>query len=186
MDLHADQIQGFFNVPVDALTAIPMLASYIKERMLKDVVIVAPDTGRAKTANRLAERLHAPLAIIHKRRPEHQKSEVMHVVGDVKGKTVVIMDDMIDTAGTATRGIDALREQGCNPDIYMVATHPILSGPAVEKMTKARFKEVVVMGTVPVPKEKMFPGLKVLSAGPIFGEAIKRNYENQSISSLFD
>ncbi|MFH1386622.1 MAG: ribose-phosphate pyrophosphokinase [bacterium] len=186
MDLHSDQIQGFFNIPVDTLTSLPILASYIKEKDLKDIVVVAPDTGRAKVAKKLADKVGAKLAILHKVRAEHQKSEVTHVVGEVKGKTVVITDDMIDTAGTITSGVEVLRANGCNKDIYVVATHGIFSGPAVERMAKANFAEVVVTDSVPIPKEKQFKGLKILSSAELLGEAIKRNYENQSITSLFD
>lgn len=186
MDLHSDQIQGFFNIPVDTLTSLPILASYIKEKSLKDIVVVAPDTGRAKVAKKLADKVGAKLAILHKVRAEHHKSEVTHVVGEVEGKTVIITDDMIDTAGTITSGVEVLRANGCNKDIYVVATHGIFSGPAVERMTKASFAEVVVTDSVPIPREKQFKGLKILSSAELLGEAIKRNYENQSITSLFD
>jgi len=186
LDLHSDQIQGFFNIPVDTLTAMPLFEDYFNAKKLKDMVVVAPDTGRAKVAKKLADRIGAKLAILHKVRAEHHKSEVTHVVGDVKDKTVIITDDMIDTAGTMTNGVDALRAKGCNKDIYVVATHALLNGPAVERMKKADFKEVVVSDSVPIPKEKQFKGLTVLSAADLLAEAIRRNYENQSISSLFD
>jgi len=186
MDLHSDQIQGFFNIPVDTLTAMPLFSNYLKKKKLKDMVVVAPDTGRAKVAKKLADRIGAKLAILHKVRAEHHESEVTHVVGNVKDKTVIITDDMIDTAGTITSGVKVLRNKGCNKDIYVVATHALLSGPAVERMSKADFKEVVVTDSFPIPKEKMFKGLKVISAAEILGEAVRRNYENQSISSLFD
>jgi ribose-phosphate pyrophosphokinase len=186
MDLHSDQIQGFFNIPVDTLTSLPLLTSYIKEKNLKDMVVVAPDTGRAKVAKKLADRLGAELAILHKVRGAHHQSEVTHVVGEVKGRTVIITDDMIDTAGTITQGVGALRKEGCNEDVYVVATHGIFSGPAVERMEKANFKEVVVTDTLPIPKEKQFKGLKIISAAALLGDAIRRNYDNQSITSLFD
>ncbi|KAF0134455.1 MAG: ribose-phosphate pyrophosphokinase [Candidatus Saganbacteria bacterium] len=186
MDLHSDQIQGFFNIPMDTLTALPIFINYIKSKNLKDVVVVAPDTGRAKVAKKLSDRIGANLAILHKVRAEHHQSEVTHVVGDVKGKTVIITDDMIDTAGTITNGVKTLKEAGCNPDIYVVATHGIFSGSAVEKMSKAGFAEVVVTDSLPIPKEKQFKGLKILSSAELLGAAIKRNYENQSITSLFD
>jgi len=185
MDLHSDQIQGYFNLPVDHLTAMPILANYLKEKKIKDPVVVAPDTGRAKTAKKLSDRLNAPLAILHKTRPEHQKAEIMHVVGDVKGKSPILVDDMVDTAGTATGGIDALKKQGCNNEIYFIATHGIFSGGAVEKMNKAKFTEVTVTDTLPM-SGKNINGLKIVSVAPLFGEAIKRSYENLSISSLFD
>jgi ribose-phosphate pyrophosphokinase len=185
MDLHSDQIQGYFNVPVDHLTATPILANYLKEKDLKNAVVVAPDTGRAKTAKKYSDRINAPLAILHKTRPEHQKAEITHVVGEVKGKVPIMVDDMVDTAGTAARGAEALREQGCKDEIYFVATHGILSGPAVERMNDAKFKEVIVTDTVPTDDKKI-KGLKVVSTASLFAEAIKRSYENQSISSLFD
>jgi ribose-phosphate pyrophosphokinase len=186
MDLHSDQIQGFFNIPVDTLTALPLFTSYLKNKNLKDMVVVAPDTGRAKVAKKLSDRIGADLAILHKVRAEHHQSAVTHVVGDVKGKTVIITDDMIDTAGTITNGVGALLEAGCNKDIYVVATHGIFSGPAVERMGKANFAEVIVTDSLPIPKEKQFKGLKIISAAEILGQAIRRNYDNQSISSLFD
>ena len=186
VDLHSDQIQGFFNIPVDTLTALPLFADYLEAKKLKDLVVVAPDTGRAKVAKKLADRIGAKLAILHKVRADHHKAEVTHVVGNVKDKTVIITDDMIDTAGTITSGVQALREKGCNKDIYVIATHALLSGPAVERMSNAGFAEVVVADTLPVPKEKQFEGLKYISAAELLGEAIKRNFENQSISSLFD
>jgi ribose-phosphate pyrophosphokinase len=185
MDLHSDQIQGFFNLPVDHMTAMPTLASYIKEKNLKNPVVVAPDTGRAKTAKKLSDRIGAPMVILHKTRPEHQKAEIMHIVGDVAGKTPIMIDDMIDTAGTATRGVDMLRDKGCIDEIYFLSTHGIFSGPAVERMNSAKFKEIVVTDTIPVGG-KDIKGLKIVSAAPLFAEAIKRSYENLSISSLFD
>jgi len=186
MDLHSDQIQGFFNIPVDTLTAMPLFSNYLKAKNLADPVVVAPDTGRAKVAKRLSDRIGAGLAILHKVREEHHQSEVTHVVGDVKGKTVILTDDMIDTAGTITSGVGALRQAGCNRDVYVVATHGIFSGSAVERMTGANFAEVVVTDSIPMPKEKQFKGLKILSAAELLGEAIRRNYENKSITSLFD
>jgi len=186
MDLHSDQIQGFFNIPVDTLTAVPIFTSYLKEKNLKEVVVVAPDTGRAKVAKKLADRIGAHLAILHKVREEHHQAEVTHIVGEVKGKTVIITDDMIDTAGTITTGVETLLKEGCNPQIYVVATHGIFSGPAIERMTKANFAEVIVSDTLPIPKEKQFKGLKILSVAELLAQAIKRNYENRSISSLFD
>ena len=186
MDLHSDQIQGYFNIPMDTLTAMPLFSNYLKKKKLKDMVVVAPDTGRAKVAKKLADRIGARLAILHKVRPEHQKSEVTHVVGYVKDKTVILADDMIDTAGTITSGVEALRRKGCNKDIYVVATHALLSGPAVGRMKAARFSEVIVTDSFPISEQKKFKGLNVLSAANILGEAVRRNYENRSISSLFD
>ncbi|MBI5399159.1 ribose-phosphate pyrophosphokinase [Candidatus Saganbacteria bacterium] len=186
MDLHSDQIQGFFNIPVDTLTAIPIITNYIKSKNLKDPVVIAPDTGRVKVAKKLADRIGAKLAILHKVRSGHHQSEITHVVGEVKNKTVILTDDMIDTAGTITSGIDALRQASCNSDVYVTATHGIFSGPAVERMTKANCAEVIVTDTLPIPKEKQFQGLKILSTADLLAQAIRRNYENQSITSLFD
>jgi len=186
VDLHSDQIQGFFNIPVDTLTAMPLFEDYLKSLKLKDMVVVAPDTGRAKVAKKLADRIGAQLAILHKVRAEHHQSAVTHVVGDVKGKTVIITDDMIDTAGTITGGVEALRKQGCNSDVYVVAAHGLLSGQAVERMKKANFKEVIFTDSFPIPKEKQFKGLKILSCAQLLAEAVRRNYEHKSISSLFD
>lgn len=186
MDLHSDQIQGFFNIPVDHLTAAPLFANYIKSKNLENVVVVAPDTGRAKTSKKFADRIGADLAIIHKQRPEHSKSEVLNVVGDVKDKTVIIADDIIDTAGTATNGVKILRDMGANKDMYLMATHPLLSGSAVERIINAGFKEVIVTDSVPIAQEKKIPFIKILSIAPLLAEAIKRAYDNLSISSLFD
>ncbi|MBN2058633.1 MAG: ribose-phosphate pyrophosphokinase [Candidatus Saganbacteria bacterium] len=185
MDLHSDQIQGYFNIPVDTLTALPLFSEYFKRKKLKDMVVVAPDTGRAKVAKKLADRIGARLAILHKVREKHNQSAVTHVVGYVKNKTVIITDDMIDTAGTITNGVAALREKGCNRDIYVAATHGLFSGPAIERMKKANFKEVIVTDSFPIPEDKKFSGLKMLSAADLLAEAVKRNYENRSISSLF-
>jgi ribose-phosphate pyrophosphokinase len=186
MDLHSDQIQGFFNIPVDHLTALSLLANYLKDKNLQKAVVVAPDTGRAKTAKKLADRLDVPLAIMHKRRPEHQKAEVTHIVGDVEGRTAILVDDMVDTAGTVASGFKVLRDNGAAADMYLVATHGILSGPAAERLKEGKLKEVIFTNSVPVPPEKQFPGLHIISAAPLLGEAIQRAYTNQSISSLFD
>ena len=186
MDLHSDQIQGYFNIPMDTLTALPLFANYFTKKKLTDMVVVAPDTGRAKVAKKLADRIGARLAILHKVRSGHHQSAVTHVVGYVKNKTVIITDDMIDTAGTITNGVEALREKGCKKDIYVAATHGLFSGPAIERMKKANFKEVIVTDSFPIPEEKKFKGLHILSAADLLAEAVKRNYENKSISSLFD
>jgi ribose-phosphate pyrophosphokinase len=186
MDLHADQIQGFFNQPVDHLTALPLFADYFKRKKLKDLVVVSPDTGSAKFAKRLADRLEgAELAIMHKSRPKHNVAEITNVVGNVKGKTVLIIDDMVDTAGSVCSGIEALKAHGCKDEIYLGATHGVFSGPAIERLSKAGFKEVVVTNTIPIPKSKQFEGLTILSTAAMLGEAIKRNYQKESISSLF-
>ncbi|HAR64110.1 MAG: ribose-phosphate pyrophosphokinase [Candidatus Margulisiibacteriota bacterium] len=186
MDLHADQIQGYFNVPVDHLTALPLFARYFANKGIKDAVVVAPDTGRAKMAKKFSDKIGAQLAILHKSRPEHNVADIMHVVGDVKDKTVILFDDMVDTGGSVTQGLKVLREHGANPEIYLATTHPVFSGPAIERLTNANFKEVVTTNTIPIPKEKQFPGLKIISAAPLLAEAISRNFSNKSISELFE
>ena len=147
--------------------------------------MVAPDTGRAKFAKKLGDRLGAKLAVMHKTRPSHNTAEITNVVGKVRGKNLIIVDDMVDTAGSVTSGLSALREFGCK-DIYLATTHPVFSGPAIERLALAGIKEVVVTNTLPLPPNKQFEGLKVLSTAGILAEAIKRNYEKKSISSLFN
>lgn len=185
MDLHADQVQGFFDVLVDHLTALPLFSDYFNKKKLTDAVVVAPDTGRAKEAKELSDRIHAELAILHKTRPNHNQAEIINVVGEVENKTVIIYDDIVDTAGSVTQGLKTLKKHGANKDIYLAATHPVFSGMAVEKLKEADFKEVVVTNSIPIPKEKEFSGLKVLSTAPLLAETIKRNFENKSVSELF-
>ncbi len=188
MDLHADQIQGYFDIPVDHLQALPLFVKYFshKKNLERDMVVVAPDTGRAKAAKKFADKIGAELAILHKTRPEHNKAEIVNVVGNVENKTVLIYDDMVDTAGSVTQGIAVLRNHGCNKDMYLVATHAVFSGPAIDRLIEANFKEVVVTNTIPLPEGKKFPGLVVLSTAPLFAEAIQRNHNNASISEIFD
>jgi len=183
MDLHADQIQGFFSRPVDHLTALPLFVDYFSKKELKNLVVVAPDAGRAKFSKKLGDRLGADLAIMHKTRPEHNRAEIVNIVGDVKGKTILLVDDMVDTAGSVTSGLATLRKYGCNDEIYLATTHPVFSGPAVERLSKAGFKEVVVTDTIPIITP--FEGLKVLSVAPMLAEAIRRNHQRLSISSLY-
>lgn len=185
VDLHADQIQGFFKEPVDHLTAMPLFVDYFKQKNLSDLVVVAPDTGRAKFAKKLGDKLGADLAIMHKTRPNHNVAEIVNIVGEVKDKTVLLVDDMIDTAGSITSGLETLRTFGCREDIYVATTHPVFSGPAIERMKQANIKEVVVTDTIPLPSFKRFEGLKVLSTAPLLAEVIKRNVEHRSISTLF-
>ena len=186
MDLHADQIQGFFNIPVDHLTAMPLFIDYFKEKNLDNLVVVAPDTGRAKFAKKLGDKLGAKLAIMHKTRPDHNVAEIMHLVGNVKDKTVLLVDDMVDTAGSITSGLNKLREFGCKDDIYLATTHGIFSGPAVERLKGANFKEIIATDTVPIPQHKQLDNLTILSTAPMLAEVIKRNVLHESISTLFD
>jgi len=185
MDLHAGQIQGFFDIPVDHLPGIPILAEYIKQLGLEDLVVVSPDLGGVTRARGLAERLNAGMAIIDKRRPEPNVAEVIGLIGDIKDKNVVMLDDIIDTAGTITEGAVALKKWGAR-DIYVGCTHPILSGPAIKRLQEAPIKEVIVTNTIPVPPEKMIDKIKILSVAPLLGEAIIRIHEDLSVSKLFD
>jgi ribose-phosphate pyrophosphokinase len=185
MDLHAGQIQGFFDIPVDHLPGVPILAEYIMQIGLENVVVVSPDLGGVTRSRDLAERIGATLAIIDKRRPEPNVAEVSSIIGSIKGKNVVMLDDIIDTAGTITKGAEALKQWGAN-DIYVCCTHPILSGPALKRLDEAPIKEVIVTNTIPVAKEKMIDKIKVLSVAPLLGEAIIRIHEDLSVSKLFD
>lgn len=185
MDLHAGQLQGFFNIPVDHLTSMPILANYFQQKDLKEAIVVSPDMGGVTRARELAERLHLPIAIIDKRRPEPNVSEVMNIIGDVKGKSVIMIDDIIDTAGTMTQGAQALIEQGAK-DVYACCTHPVLSGPAIERLQASVLREVVVTNTIPLKPEKQLDKIKVLSVAPLIGDAIIRIHEELSVSKLFD
>jgi ribose-phosphate pyrophosphokinase len=185
MDLHAAQIQGFFDIPVDHLMAGPLIADYIRQKGLTDVTVVSPDIGGVARARDLAERLHAPIAIVDKRRPSPNVAEVMNVIGDVKGRTVVMMDDIIDTAGTITLSAKALADYGVK-DVYVCCTHAVLTGPAIARLKEAPIKEVVITNTIPLSPERKLDKIKVLSVAPIFGEAIIRIYEDQSVSELFE
>ncbi|TCS94297.1 ribose-phosphate diphosphokinase [Hazenella coriacea] len=185
MDLHATQIQGFFNIPVDHLVGVPILGEYFREKGLKDVVVVSPDHGGVIRARRLAERLEAPIAIIDKRRPEPNVAEVMSIVGDVEGKTAIIIDDIIDTAGTITLAANALIEHGAK-EVYTCCTHPVLSGPAIDRIRDSNITEMVVTDTIPLPKSKQLDKTKILSVAPLIGEAIIRVHNEQSVSKLFD
>lgn len=187
MDLHAAQIQGFFNIPVDNLLGIPLLVKYFKSLGVDkdEFVAVSPDIGGVKRTRKLAQGLHVPLAIVDKRRPKPNVSEVMNVIGDVKGKKVILVDDMIDTAGSLTNAADALTNLGAK-EVYACCTHAILSGPAMERLENSSIKKVVVLNTLPVPDEKKIEKLEVLSVAPLFAEAIKRIYEDTSVSRLFE
>ena len=185
VDLHAAQIQGFFDVPFDHLLAEPILADYFKCMDLDNTVVVSPDVGGVTRARRLAERLHVPLAIIDKRRPMPNVSEIMNLIGDVKGKKVIMIDDIIDTAGTIVSAADALTDHGAG-DIYICCSHPVLSGPAIERIENSSIKKIITTNTIKLPQEKMIDKIKVVSIAPLIGEAIKRIHEDLSVSTLFD
>ncbi len=186
IDLHAGQIQGFFDIPVDHLYAAPVLITYLREEFRdKEIVMVSPDAGGVERARAYAKRLNAGLAIIDKRRLRPNESEVMHVVGDVKGKVAIILDDMIDTAGTICKAADALYERGAK-EVHGMATHPVLSGPAIERLRKSPMKSIVVTDTIPLREEaKKLKKIKVLSVAELLGEAIRRIHNDDSVSSLF-
>jgi len=185
MDFHTHQIQGFFDVPVDHLYAAPVLTRHFQELALEDPVVVAPDVGAAKMARGFARRIDANFAIIDKRRPAQNVAEVLTVVGEVKGRQCLIVDDMIDTAGTMTSVIEALKERGA-AEIYVAATHALLSGPAVKRLAKSPVEAVVVTNTLNVPEEKRFSKLKVLSIAQLLARAIRYTHSNESVSQLFD
>lgn len=185
MDMHAGQIQGFYDIPVDHLPGVPILAEYFKDKGLEDVVVVSPDVGGVTRARDFAERIGASIAIIDKRRPEPNVTEVMHVIGQVKNKTVIMIDDIIDTAGTITQGAEVMIAHGAK-EVYACATHAVFSGPAVERLANSPFKEVVITNTIPLPPEKNIDKIRVLSVAPLIGEAIIRIHEDLSVSKLFD
>jgi len=185
IDLHAGQIQGFFDIPVDHLYASPVISEYVKKKYANDTVVVSPDAGGVERARAFAKRLNASLAIIDKRRERANVSQVMHVIGDVKGKDAILFDDMIDTAGTITQAASALYENGAH-EVVAACTHAVLSGPAIDRINASKLMEVIVTNTIPMEdKTKNCSKLTVLSVAPLMGEAIKRIHEETSISSLF-
>ena len=185
MDLHAGQIQGFFDIPVDHLFAAPVLLSYLKKLRLDDPVVVSPDAGGVERARAFAKRLGASLAIIDKRRTGPNVSQIMNIIGDVEGKPAVVVDDMIDTAGTLVQGLDSLKEAGAGP-IYACATHPVFSGPAIERLTGSIAEKIVVTDSIPLSDEaKGCDKIVQLGVDALLGEAIRRIHNDESVSSLF-
>lgn len=185
IDLHASQIQGFFDIPVDQLLGVPILSDYFKSKSLEELVIVSPDHGGVVRARKMADRLKAPIAIIDKRRPKPNVSEVMNIIGNIEGKTAIIIDDIIDTAGTITLAANALIENGAKR-VFACCTHPVLSGPAIERIQNSSIEELVVLNTIPLPEEKKIDKITQLSVAPLMGEAIIRVHEKLSVSKLFD
>ncbi|GAA0771995.1 ribose-phosphate diphosphokinase [Clostridium subterminale] len=188
MDLHAAQIQGYFNIPVDNLVGSPILSDYFIEKGFKDcddVVVVSPDLGSVTRARKFADKLNAPIAIIDKRRPKANVAEVMNIIGEVKGKKVILIDDMIDTAGTICNGANALVKMGAT-EVYACCSHAVLSGPALERLEASVIKELVMLDSIHLPQEKMLDKIKILSIAPLFAEAIRRIYEEVSVSKLFE
>ena len=186
LDLHAAQIQGFFDIPVDHLMGAPLLADYfLREGVAKEAVVVSPDHGGVVRARALAEFLKAPIAIIDKRRPKANVAKIMNIIGDVKGKKCIMIDDMIDTAGTISKGAQALMDAGAK-EVYVSCTHAVLSGPAIERLAAAPIKEVVVTDSIRLPEEEQIAKIKQVSVGPLIGAAIKRINENRPVSPLFN
>lgn len=186
MDLHANQVQGFFDIPVDHLYAINVLSEYFKEKQIQDLVVVSPDVGGIKMARAYAKRLGAPLAIVDKRRASPEKTEVMHILGDVKDKNVVMVDDIIATAGSLVEAAGALKSFGAK-GIYAAASHGVLSGPARERIANCKeLLEVVITNSIPLSRPEDSPKIKQLSVAPLLAEAIARTHNEESISSLFE
>lgn len=188
MDLHAPQIQGFFNIPVDNLLGAPRLAAFLRDKIdghVDEYIVVSPDLGSVTRARSFATRLGCPLAIIDKRRQRANVCEVMNIIGDVSGKKVILVDDMIDTAGTLCNAANAVMEKGGAVEVYACATHGVLSGPAIERIQKSPIRELILLDTIDIPKEKMLDKFKVLPVAPLFAEAIQRVYTNKPVSPMF-
>lgn len=185
LDLHAPQIQGFFDIPIDHLQGVPILSEYFEGKGLDDIIVVSPDHGGVTRARKMADRLKAPIGIIDKRRPRPNVSEVMNIIGNIEGKTAILIDDIIDTAGTITLAANALVENGAK-EVYACCTHPVLSGPAIKRIEDSRIKELVITNSIPLPEEKLNGKITSLSVAPLIGEAIVRVHELQSVSILFD
>ncbi|MEX2467674.1 MAG: ribose-phosphate pyrophosphokinase [Gemmatimonadota bacterium] len=185
IDFHSHQIQGFFDIPVDHLYAAPVFTRYFTDLDLENLVVVAPDVGSAKMARGYARRLDATFAIIDKRRPKPNMSEVLNVVGEVDGMNCLVVDDMVDTAGTLVNAVYALKERGASR-VYAAATHALFSGPAVERLSNAPLEEMVVTNTIQIPEEKRFPNLKILSVADLLSKAIDHVHSNESVSQLFE
>ena len=185
IDFHQHQIQGFFDIPVDHLYAAPVITKYFRDKELEDLVVVAPDVGSAKMARGYGKRLGASFAIIDKRRPHANKSEVLNVVGDVEGMNCLLVDDMVDTAGTLANAVVALKERGAK-GVYAAATHALFSGEAVQRLSEAPLEEMVVTNTIAIPEEKHFDSLRILSVADLLAKAIDHVHSNESVSQLFE
>lgn len=187
MDLHATQLQGFFDIPVDHLMGVPILARYFSEKFpegMNDMVVVSPDVGSVGRSRKFAEKMDAPLAIIDKRRPKANVCEIMNIIGDVRGKRAILVDDLIDTGGTIVNAANALTDMGAT-EVYACCTHGVLSGPAIDRIRTSQIKEMIVLNTIQIPKEKRIGKMTILSVADVFAEAIERIYGDISISTLF-
>lgn len=188
MDLHAAQIQGFFNIPVDHLLGAPMLAAHMREIISgsnDEFIVVSPDLGSVTRARNFATKIGCPIAIIDKRRQRANVSEVMNIIGEVEGKKVILVDDMIDTAGTLCNAAEAIVEKGGATGVYACATHAVLSGPSIERIEKSPIKELILLDTVPIPEDKMLDKFTILPVAPVFAEAIERIYADKPVSPMF-
>ena len=185
MDLHASQIQGFFTIPVDHLQGGPILQKFIAERNLEDLVVVSPDHGSVTRARNFASPLNCPIAIIDKRRPRPNVSEIMNIIGDIEGKNCILIDDMVDTAGTICNAANALKERGAK-SVIACATHAVLSGPALERIEASAISEMIFLNTIDIPADRMLKKFTVLSAAPVFAEAMSRVFNNQPLSDIFE
>lgn len=185
VDLHSGQIQGFFDIPLDHLYALPYICKYLLTKNIPNPVVISPDAGAATLSGRLAKMLQAPFAVMDKRRPMHNVAEIFNIVGDVKDKNAIIIDDMIDTGGTITEAVKTLKKKECR-DIYVCATHGVLSGPAIDRIKQAPIKELIVTNSIPIKRADELSNLKVISLAPLLGEAIRRIHENESVSFLIE
>lgn len=186
VDLHATQIPGFFDIPVDHLPGVPALAEYLLHAgYASHCTVLSPDVGSVTRARDLASRIDAPIAIVDKRRPKPNLAEIMNVIGKVEDETIIIVDDIIDTAGTISNAAQAMLERGAK-EVVIAATHPVLSGPAYDRLSKAPVKEIILTNTIPIPKEKLLPNMTILSIAPLLGEAIQRVHTDLSVSKLFE
>lgn len=185
IDFHSPQVQGFFDIPVDHLTGIPILTDYFEKKALDDLVIVAPHNGGVVRARKMANLLNVPLALIDRRRPEHNETEIMHIIGNIEGKNAIIIDDLIDTAGTITTGANALIENGAKA-VYACCTHAVLSGPAIERIESSSIKELVITNTINLPEKKQLDKITTLSVAPLLVDAIDRIHNEKAVSPLFE
>ncbi|MFC1590373.1 ribose-phosphate diphosphokinase [Candidatus Omnitrophota bacterium] len=184
IDLHAGQIQGFFDIPLDHLFAADLFVNHIRSLKLRPMVVVSPDVGGIKTARSYAKRLRAPLAIVDKRRVDDKKAEVMHILGEVKGRNAILVDDMVATAGSLVEAVDALKNAGAN-DVYAAVTHPVLCGPALDRLRRSPLKQLFVTDTIPLDEHKKLSKIKAISVARVLADAIRRIHSEQSISVLF-
>ena len=184
MDLHAGAIQGFFNIPVDHLTAIPLFSNYFIEKQLDNIIFISPDEGRAKHTRQISSRVGAPLAVCYKFHPDHMETSISHLAGDVKGKIPIITEDMIRTGGSINECVDTLLENGCKPEIYVAATHGLFTGNCFEKLDRPEIKEIITLDTIP-RKPEAPEKFKTIKCGPILADAISRIHSNVPMSSLF-